>query len=99
AAGGALFLLYGSSLASMAPGAGLGPARPFDLATRPSRESAAEVASRTSALLALASGAGARAEGVRRLVNGPAMAAGQAEATGAVALVAGDIPELLRTLD
>ena len=38
AEGGALFLVYGSSLAAMAPGAGLGPARPFDLATAPSHE-------------------------------------------------------------
>ena len=32
AEGGALLLLYSSSLAAMAPGAGVGPGRPFDLA-------------------------------------------------------------------
>ena len=46
AAGGALFLLYGSSLAAMAPGAGIGPARPFDLDTSASREDPGPVATR-----------------------------------------------------
>jgi membrane-bound serine protease (ClpP class) len=99
ASGGALFLLYGSSLAAMAPGAGVGPARPFDLATRASRESAAEVVMQTDTLLALAPGSEATPEGVRQLVNGPAVAAGKARAIGAAALVARDVPDLLRALD
>jgi membrane-bound serine protease (ClpP class) len=99
AMGGALFLVYGSSLAAMAPGAGLGPARPFDLATRASRESAASVAQVRAALLALAPGAGARPDGVRQLIAGPAMAALSAERAGAIALVAQDLPHLLRQLD
>jgi len=99
AAGGALFLVYGSSLATMAPGAGLGPARPFDLATSASRERSDLVNERSATLAALADGAGARPEAVRQLVNGPALAAAPAQQLGAIALVAKDIPDLLRKLD
>lgn len=99
AEGGALWLLYGSSLAAMAPGAGIGPARPFDLATTAGREAPAEVASQSAALEALAPGAEASAAGVRALVGGATLAAGRARALGAVALVAPDIPTLLRVLD
>src|SRR5438270_878668 len=99
AAGGALFLVYGSSLATMAPGAGLGPARPFDLATLASRERSDLVNERSATLAALADGAGARPGAVRQLVNGPALAAAPAQQLGAIALVAKDIPDLLRKLD
>ena len=99
AAGGALFLVYGSSLATMAPGAGLGPAKPFDLATSASRERSDLVNERSATLAALADGAGARPEAVRQLVNGPALAAAPAQQLGAIALVAKDIPDLLRKLD
>jgi membrane-bound serine protease (ClpP class) len=98
AEGGALFLVYSTSLVAMAPGAGLGPARPFDLATTASREDPAEVASLSRRLLALAPGAGATAAGVARLVQGAAMPAGPALRTGAVAAVAADVPELLGAL-
>ena len=99
AAGGALFLLYGSSLAAMAPGAGIGPARPFDLDTSASREDPGPVATRSATLLALAPGSGASAEAVRSIVNGRVMAAAAARDAGAVALVAEDVPSLLRALD
>src|SRR5437762_3608832 len=44
--GGALFLVYGSDLPAVAPGAGIGPARPFDLATRASAGAPAQVTGR-----------------------------------------------------
>ena len=53
----------------------------------------------TDTLLALAPGSAATPEGVRQLVNGPAVAAGEAQATGAADLVARDVPDLLRALD
>jgi len=98
AAGGALFILYSSSLAAMAPGSGVGPGVPFDLATSASKESPSVVAEATASLLALASGAEARAEGVRAAAAGPALPAGPALDRGAVALVAVDIPDLLTKL-
>src|SRR5439155_7634489 len=42
AEGAAMFLVYGASVAAMAAGAGLGPARPFDVGTAASREDPAE---------------------------------------------------------
>jgi membrane-bound serine protease (ClpP class) len=99
AAGGALFLLFGSSLAAMAPGAGLGPARPFDVGKSGSKAMTREDLEQTNVLLALAPGAQARPEAVRGLVNGPPQPAATAQAAGAVALVAPDIPDLLRALD
>jgi len=99
AAGGALFVLYGSSLPAMAPGAGLGPARPFDLDTKASRERPALVAERGAELGALAQGAGVAPSAIRRLLIGPPLAAGPALDAGAVALVARDLPDLLRKLD
>jgi membrane-bound serine protease (ClpP class) len=98
AQGGALYLVYGSRLASMAAGAGLGPGRPFDPATRASTEPAAAVATNTGALGSLAPGAGATAAGVRVVVDRP-LAAGPARDAGAVALVANDVPSLLRALN
>ena len=86
-------------MATMAPGAGLGPARPFDLATSASRERSDLVNERSAILAAFADGAGARPEAVRQLVNGPALAAAPAQQLGAIALVAKDIPDLLRKLD
>jgi membrane-bound serine protease (ClpP class) len=82
----------------MAPGAGIGPGRPFDLATRASTEPPAEVAANVAALQRLAPGAGASPSGVRSIVN-QALPAGPARRVGAVALLSADIPSLLRTLD
>jgi membrane-bound serine protease (ClpP class) len=98
AEGGAMFLVYGSDLAAMAPGAGIGPARPFDLATSASREPAAQVASNSARLAALAPGSGATGRGALLSV-GRALPAGPALDAGAVALVAPDVPGLLRQLD
>ena len=97
--GGALFLFYASSLATMAPGAGIGPARPFDLSMRASREDPATVRRNGLALVALAPGAGASASGVAKLVAGARLPAGPAKADGAVAMVAPDIPTVLEQLD
>ncbi len=98
AQGDALFLVYSSGLAAMAPGAGLGPGRPFDPATRASTEPGDQVADHERALEALAPGAGATAAGVRR-VAATALPAGPALSAKAVALVQPDIPSLLRALD
>jgi membrane-bound serine protease (ClpP class) len=97
--GGALFLFYASSLATMAPGAGIGPARPFDLSVRASREDPATVRRNGLQLVALAPGAGATAAGAARLVGGAELAAGPARAAGAVAMIAPDIPTILEQLD
>ena len=99
AEGGALFLVYGCGLVAMAPGAGLGPARPFDLGSSAAREDPVAVAADTERLAALATGADVAPAAVRRLASGPAMAAGPAQASGAVSLIAADIPELLQALD
>ncbi|HXF57906.1 MAG TPA: NfeD family protein [Actinomycetota bacterium] len=99
AEGGALFVAYSSSLVAMAPGAGIGPARPFELSRRAEAEPPAEVAELSRRLAALAPGAGARPQAVEELLGGAVMPAGRALTSGAVALVAADIPELLRGLD
>jgi membrane-bound serine protease (ClpP class) len=99
AEGGALFMVYGSSLAAMAPGAGLGPARPFDLATAPSHEDPAQVARLGGELASIAPGSGATAAGARRLLSGPALPAGPALDAGAVAVVATSVCDLLDKLD
>jgi membrane-bound serine protease (ClpP class) len=99
AAGGALLVAYSSSLVTMAPGAGIGPATPFDLGTRASREDPAEVRRLGEQLAALAPGAGATASGVRRLIGGPALPAGPAVQAGAIGLTAVDLPDLLSMLD
>ncbi len=97
--GGALFVEYASSLAAMAPGAGLGPGRPFDLATTAAGEKPADVAVNSAALATLAPGSESTVGGVLSLVHGDALAAGPAQQRGAVALVAADVPDLLRKLD
>lgn len=95
AEGGTLFLVYSSSVTAMAPGAGIGPARPFDLATSPSREDPSEIARLTRELTAVAPGAGATAAGARTLFHGPALPAGPAAQARAVALTASGICDLL----
>jgi membrane-bound serine protease (ClpP class) len=99
AAGGALFLVYASDLVAIAPGAGIGPGRPFDLATRASRVDPKEVAADEAVLQELAKGAEVSATGVRRAVTGPTLAAGPAVDAGAAGLIASDLVDLLRTLD
>jgi membrane-bound serine protease (ClpP class) len=99
AEGGALFLVYGASVAAMAPGAGLGPARPFELGSSRSAEDPAQVARYSSELSSLAPGSGASAAGVRRVISGPALPAGPALDAGAVAVVAANVCDLLDRLD
>ena len=99
AAGATLFLAYSSSLVAMAPGAGIGPARPFDLGTSASREDRADVVRLSTGLGSLARTAGARQDGIERLISGPALPAGPAQDSGLVALVARDLPGVLRELD
>jgi membrane-bound serine protease (ClpP class) len=94
-----VFLVYGASIAAMAPGAGLGPARPVDLATSMSREDQAVVASTQQRLTALATTKGVSTQGVRRLVEGPALPAGPALDSGVVRIVAPSVCELLDKLD
>lgn len=97
--GSALFLYYSTDLVAMAPGAGLGPARPFDLGVRSAGESSAEVRANAVALQSMAIGSGATPSGVARLVDGAELAAAPALAAGAVAMVAPDVPTLLQQLD
>ena len=97
--GAALFLFYSSALTAMAPGAGLGPARPFDLAVRAGGEQPAAAQASGRALEALAEGAGAKQSGVARLVGGAQLAAQPALDEGAVGLLAADVPTLLQQLD
>lgn len=99
AEGGALFVVYSSSLVAMAPGAGIGPARPFELSRTAGAEEPDEVAQWSRRLAALAPGAGASPAAVEELVEGAVMPAGRALRSGAVALVAADVPDLLRGLD
>jgi membrane-bound serine protease (ClpP class) len=99
AAGGALFVVYGSSLVTMAPGAGLGPARPFDLGTRASSESAEAVAEGRAELRLLAPGAGASVTAVDQLVDGAMFAAGPAIRAGAASAAAPSVLELLGVVD
>jgi membrane-bound serine protease (ClpP class) len=97
--GGALFVAYSAGLVAMAPGAGIGPARPFDLAETRSGEDAADVVAASDRLVGLAPGAGASADGVRSLVDGPALPAGPAIDRGAVALAAVNVTDLVKKLD
>jgi membrane-bound serine protease (ClpP class) len=99
AEGGALFLVYASSLVAMAPGAGIGPARPFDLATRASQEAPATVDQSAEELRSLAADAGVAAAAVDRLVRGGQLAAGPALRAGAIRVAAPTIPELLKKID
>jgi membrane-bound serine protease (ClpP class) len=97
--GGSVFLAFSASLVSMAPGAGLGPARPLDLATSAAREDPREVAAIAAELRALATGAGTSADATDRLLNGPAFPAGPALDAHAIAFISGDVQDLLRQLD
>jgi membrane-bound serine protease (ClpP class) len=99
AEGGALFLVYSSSLVAIAPGAGIGPARPFDVGTDLSQEDPSIVQRRGEELVGLAAGAGAAPEGVRGLLSGPPLPAGPALSSGAAEVAASDVSELVRALD
>jgi membrane-bound serine protease (ClpP class) len=99
AAGEALFIVYSSSLVAMAPGAGIGPARPFDLGATASREDPDRVAARRAELESLALDKGMRSSGLERLIAGPALPAGPALESGAVGLLATDLRDLLDKLD
>jgi membrane-bound serine protease (ClpP class) len=99
AEGAAVFLVYGASVATMAPGAGLGPAHPFDVGTSISREGPADVNRSASALSTLATSSGITMEAVRRVLSGPALPAGPALDVGAVAQVAPSVCEVLARLD
>ena len=97
--GGALFLAYASSLVAMAPGAGIGPARPFDLATKREAEDPAKVARLETRLLAMAAESGPSPAGVRRLLTGRSLAAGPALSAGAVSVTASNAVDLIAKLD
>lgn len=99
AEGGALFVVYSSSLATMAPGAGIGPARPFDLGTSRAREDPEEVSRLGTQLATLAPRAGAAEGGARVLLDHPSLPAGPALQAGAVAGVASSICDLLGDID
>ncbi len=98
AEGGALYLVYGSSLAAMAPGAGMGPGAPFDLATGVDGEGSSDRARNEDAVAALAPGAGVTATGARAAMRA-ALPAQPALDRRAVVAVDPDIPSLLRDLD
>lgn len=99
AEGGALFLVYSSSLVAISPGAGIGPARPFDVRTDTSGEDPSMVRRLGEELVGLAAGAGAAPEGVRGLLSGPPLPAGPALSSGAAQVAASDVSELVRALD
>jgi membrane-bound serine protease (ClpP class) len=99
AAGGALVVVYSSSLVAMAPGAGIGPARPFDLGTSAQREDPDRVAGLSRELEKLATSHGVRPAGIRRLISGPAFPTGPALDSGVVAFAATDLRDLLTKLD
>src|SRR5437773_10322931 len=77
----------------MAPGAGLGPARPFDAGSSPDERDESALAER---LVSVAPGSGATEEGARAVVQGPSLPAGPALDRGAVAVVAADLCDLLK---
>jgi membrane-bound serine protease (ClpP class) len=99
AAGGALFIPFSSSLVAMAPGAGIGPARPFDLGTSASREEPEGAGRRQAQIEVLARELGAQQSGVERLISGPPLPAGPALDAGMVDLLATDLRDLLDKLD
>jgi membrane-bound serine protease (ClpP class) len=99
AAGGTLFLVYSSSLVVIAPGAGIGPARPFDLGTSAGREDPERVAALRGEFERLAAAKGVRSAGMGRLLSGPALPAGPALDSGAAGLLAADLRGLLDELD
>jgi membrane-bound serine protease (ClpP class) len=87
AEGSALFLLAAASLPSMAPGAGLGPGSPFDLASAAGSESAPDRAVALADVRTLL-GPDRSDEGYVRMAEGEVLAAGDALDTGLVELVA-----------
>lgn len=99
AEGGALFVVYAAGLVAVAPGAGIGPARPFDLGTRASGEAASDISRNASGLRGLALGAGVPARAIDRMADGAAFAAGPAQRAGVADVVAVSIPDLLRLVD
>lgn len=99
AEGGALFVVYSSSFAMMAPGAGIGPALPFDLGMSRAREDPEEVSRLAIQLVRLAPRAGATEGGVRVLLDDPSLPAGPALQVGAVAAVASGVCDLLEEID
>ena len=99
AAGGALNLVYASSLVAVSPGAGIGPARPFDLGRSAGNETVDEVEKGLRTLQTLAAGSMADPAGIDRLVEGAVLPARQALDAGAAELVVPTIPDLLRSLD
>jgi membrane-bound serine protease (ClpP class) len=83
----------------MAPGAGIGPARPFDLGTKASGESPAGISLHASELRAQAGRSGAQPQALDQMVAGAAFPAGPAQRAGAVDVVAVSVPDLLRRID
>jgi membrane-bound serine protease (ClpP class) len=96
--GGAMFVAYSSGLVAIAPGAGIGPARPFDAATAAAAEPKAQVATDSAALATVAEGAGVPSSAVVTVVE-RALPAGPAREAGAVAVVAANVTDLLRAID
>jgi membrane-bound serine protease (ClpP class) len=96
--GGAAFVAYSAGLVAMAPGAGIGPARPFDAGTTVNAEPPAAVAASSAALGDVAAGAGVPASAVAA-ITGHALAAGPATDTGAVSVVAANVSDLLRAVN
>ena len=99
AAGGALFVVYSSSLVAVAPGAGIGPARPFDLGTSASREEPGSVRANSRRLQELSAASGASSDAIRRLVGGAVFPAQGALDAGAAEVAAPSISALLAELD
>jgi membrane-bound serine protease (ClpP class) len=97
--GGALFLAYSASLVAVAPGAGIGPARPFDLGTTASREDPAEASRLSDGLKAIAVGAGAPAGAIDRLVSGTVLPAQPVLDARLAAFASPGILDLLAKLD
>jgi membrane-bound serine protease (ClpP class) len=97
-AGGALYVFYAASLATMAPGAGIGPAVPFDAGTTAARADPSRVARELQELRSFAPDAGASPAGIGSIARA-AVPARTAVDVGAVSLVASDLPDLLRMLD
>src|SRR5207302_629221 len=81
--------VYAAHLVAIAPGAGIGPARPFDLGTKASHESEAEVRRAEGELESLARGAGVTPGAIMPMVAGRTLPARPAPRSGAAAVVAG----------
>jgi membrane-bound serine protease (ClpP class) len=96
--GGASFVAYSSGVVAMAPGAGIGPARPFDAATTAAAEPKGQAAADAAALAGVALGAGVPSAAVDAVVD-QALPAGPAREVGAVSVVAATVTDLLRAVD